>query len=117
MRKVLQSILNEYHERVYFQEADKNATYPYVVYDLPTSFFMEGVEVFNLDADIWSDKDTSEFESLTNAIWNGLDNLTHNDDNLFISIYKENRLALNESDSKIKRRKLIFQLRYIDREV
>lgn len=116
LRTALHQLLKQYHSQVYFMQAPDTATFPYVVYDLPNSFTDEQQEIFNLDIDIWDHStDTKALETLTNQLWKGLDGHRHIDSKLQFSLYRENRLTLTDDDSSIKRRKLIFQLRYFDR--
>lgn len=118
LRTQLNKTLKTIHPRVYFQTAPDTATFPYVVYDLPNSFSNEEQEIFNLDVDIWDNNtDTTELETLSSTIWKSLNKYRYIDENIQFSIYRMNRLSLKDDDVRIKRRKLIFQLRYYDRKV
>lgn len=117
LRTELTRLLKTYHLRSSFQQATDKTAFPYIEFDLPNSFDNEGQEVFNLDVDIWDDnEDTTEIETLASAIWKGLNHYHFMNENIQFSIYRENRLPpLDEKESHIKRRKLIFSLRYFDR--
>jgi len=131
LRKQLNIILKSIHpdkvvggknkSRVHFQNASKDTPYIYVVYDLPNSFPNEEQEIFTLDIDIWDkpiNGDTTELEILASTIWKELNNYRYLDDDIQFSIYRSNRLPqLNDDDPAIKRRKLIFELRYFDRKL
>lgn len=119
LRREIIQLLRQYHDRVYFQKAPNNIAFPYVIYDFPNSFMDGDQEVFNLDIDIWDNKDdTTELEQMASSIWKGLNRYRHLDEDIQFSIYRENRLPpLDEDEKNIKRRKLIFQVRYFDREV
>lgn len=118
LRIQLNNILKSIHPRVYFQVAPDTATFPYIVYDLPNSFSNEEQDIFNLDVDIWdNDSDTTEIETLSQLIWKDLHMYRHIDNNIQFSIYRMNRLALTDDDVRIRRRKLIFQVKYYDRKV
>lgn len=119
LRRELTKLLKKYHSRVYFQKASSTAKMPYIVFDLPNAFDNEGQEIFNLDIDIWDNQqDTTELETLASQLWKELNYYRHIDESIQFSIYRENRLPpLDEDDNNIKRRKLIFQLKYFDRRI
>lgn len=119
LRKKLMSILSEYHDEVYYQQATDKTPFPYVTYNFPNSFINEDQEVFALDVDIWDNKnDTLPLETIASNIWRGLHKLNYLDDDIQFSIYRDNRLPpLDEDATSIKRRKLIFELRYFDRQL
>lgn len=108
------------HPRVYFQQALNTAAFPYVIYNLPNSFTNEEQEIFNLDVDIWDmpeEENTTEIEAIASAYWKALHKYKYIDDNIQFSIYRENRFTVEDEDSRIKRRRLVFQVRYYDRKV
>ncbi|OIJ12658.1 hypothetical protein BKP37_12710 [Anaerobacillus alkalilacustris] len=126
LRETLQSLLKSIHpdiivgeesiSRVYFQYSSSKAIFPYIVYDLPNSFTDEEQEIFNLDMDIYDNQsDSTNLEQLTNLFWKKLHYYSYIDDNIQFTIYRENRLPPFDEDKRLKRRKLIFQLRYYDR--
>src|SRR5690625_1846888 len=119
LRRSLMQVLRNYHSRVYFQKASSDTSFPYVIYDFPNSFTDEETEIFNLDIDIWDNRDdTTELETLATTYWRALHRYRHIDNNIQFSIYRANRLPpLDEDEKYIKRRKLIFQLRYFDRRL
>ena len=115
LRIALDKLLEEFHERVFFQSASKGTQFPYIVYTLPNSFTVEEQEIFVLDVDVWDNKeDTMELETLSSDIWKGLNRYHHYDKNIQFSVYRTNRLPLDDDDPTIKRRKLIFELKYYD---
>lgn len=119
LRRVVIQKLREYNDRVYYQHAPNDKKYPYIVYNFPNSFTDEEQEVFNLDVDIWDNKqDTSVIENLMTDIWRGLQRYRYIDDDIQLSIYRDTRLPpLDEDEVSIKRRKMIFQVRYFDRRI
>ncbi|TCJ05045.1 hypothetical protein [Cytobacillus praedii] len=112
-------LLKSYHPNVYFQNATKKDRFPYIVYNLPNAISNEQQEIFNLDVDIWDNKDdTTQLETLSSLLWKELNYYSYTDEYIQFSIYRENRLPpLDEDNNNIKRRKLIFQLRYFDRRL
>nr|WP_309099070.1 hypothetical protein [Fredinandcohnia onubensis] len=119
LRAALKLLLKTFHSRVHHQSAPAGTAFPYVVYNMPNSYTNEQQEIFVLDVDVWDDKDdTTELETIANKIWKGLNYHRHLDDDIQFSIYQENRLPpLDDDDPTLKRRKLIFQLKYFDRRL
>lgn len=118
LRTELNKILKEIHPRVYYMKAPDTAIFPYLVYDLPQSYFEDNLEVFNLDVDIWDDKtDTTEIETLAQSVWNGLNSCYFINEDMQFSIHRQTRLTVEDDDPRIRRRTLIFTLRYYDRSV
>lgn len=116
LRTELNKILKTIHPRVYFQVSTDTTLFPYVTYDLPNSLTNEEQEVFVLDVDIWDNAtDTTAIETLANTIWKTLHKHRILNENMQVSIYRQNRLALTDDDTRIKRRKLIFELKYLER--
>lgn len=118
LRKALKSILEEYHSSVSFQDSPKDISFPYVVYTFPNSFTNGDQEIFVMDVDIWDNKeDTTALETLSSEIWKGLNRFYYIDEHIQFVIYRSNRLFDLEDDNPIiKRRKLIFEVRYYERE-
>lgn len=118
LRKILEQELLSIHPRVAYQRNIKE-DFPYVLYDLPNSFVQDDQEIFNLDIDIWDNHDdTTEIETIASNVWRRLNKYHYIDDNIQFSIYRENRLPpMDDKERSIKRRKLIFQLRYFDRRI
>lgn len=119
LRKELTKLLRAHHPIVFFVTAPKDASFPYVVFDLPNSFDNEQQEVFSLDVDVWDNKDdTTEIETLSSILWKKMNYHHHVDEHIQFSIYRSNRLPpLDEKETDLKRRKLMFQLRYFDRRL
>lgn len=119
LRTEITKLLKTYHPRVSFQQATNKTRFPYIEFDIPNSFVEGQQEIFSLDVDIWDDKkDTTEIETLAASIWKGLNYYRFMNENIQFSIYQENRLPpLDEQEPQLKRRKLIFSLRYFDRNL
>lgn len=118
LREQLGKLIGAIHPRASFEGSTYDMDYPYIVYNLPNSFANGRQEIFNLDVDVWSyGADTTELETITRQVEKGLDMYKYIDENIQFSIYKRNRLNVEDDDKQIKRRKLIFELRYYDRRV
>lgn len=117
LRSQLTSLIKTYQSQVYYQTAPDTATFPYVVLNLPNSFTLQEQEIFTMDVDIWDNKtDTTTVETLAADLWKGLHNYKYSDGFIQFSLYRENRITeLDEKEMGIRRRKLMFQLRYFDK--
>lgn len=114
----IKNILLTEHSRVFFGSANKKASFPYVVFSFPNSFMISKQEVFVLDVDVWgNDPDTTELDTISENIWRKLEDYRFIDNSQQFTIYKDRRLMLDEDDRQVKRRKLIFNVRYLNREV
>lgn len=104
--------------RVHHEEAPDDSSLPYVVFNFPNSFTNENQEVFSMDIDIWdmpTNGSTSAIDTLNDLIWKQLHKYRYIDDNIQISIYRSSRGSVEEEDKRIKRRRLIFNVKYFDR--
>ena len=113
IRTQIQTLLKTLHSRVFFHVAPDNATFPYVVFDLPNSVDSGALENFVLDIDVWdTSTDTTILETLIDTIDESLHKKTILvTDNIGLVIYRENRLTLTDEDPRIRRRKYIYQVR------
>lgn len=118
IRKVVQAALIAIHSRVFYESAPPNATYPYLVYNLPNSNF-DGANSgrFMLEVDGWDrSADTAALELLMFKANGALDNLVKNpDSSLTIRILLENKLNLADTEALIIRRKYNYQVRTVQR--
>lgn len=117
LRTKLTTLLKTYNSQVHYQTAPSTASFPYIVLNFPNSFTDEELEIFTLDIDIWDNKtDTTAIETLAATLWKDLHHHSYTDEFMQFKIYRENRIPeLDETEIGIRRRKLIFQLRYFDK--
>lgn len=114
LRTAIRGILMTAHPRVYYEDAPKSATFPYLVYDIPSSFDDGDIEVFVLDVDGWDDPtagDTTALETLMEAADAALQRSVINQAGIAAPIYRDSRLSLNDPDERIIRRKYTYQVR------
>ncbi len=116
LKNLIESNLKAVHAKVYYQKAPDNAVCPYLVYELPTSYFYEYDGTLTLDIDGWDDEyDTTTLETLMAAVNAKFNRLQLLSDNLGAVFYLENKMSLREDDKRINRRKYIYQVRLFER--
>ena len=117
-RKALSDYLKTIHSRVYYQEAPELATFPYIVYDIPSALYDgEYTDQITLDIDGWDLNtlgDTTAIETLMDNI-NALDKKVLEGPGMTATCYLDNRMALTDPDKNIKHRKYIYSVRVIRR--
>lgn len=115
IRKIINVALKSIHPQVYYRSAPADATFPYLVYDLPNSIDDGSLENFVLDVDAWdlpANGSTTALETLIDSADKSLHRQTITvEGNLAVTFYRENRLTLTDDDPNIKRRKYIYQVR------
>jgi hypothetical protein len=122
IREVLKNLLKSVHPnvmvngdsvpRVHYQDAPDKAVYPYLVYNLPNSTDDGTLENFVLDVDGWDNTTiTTALETLMDAADKELHRKTVVVGNLSLTLYRENRLPLEDDDKRLRRRKYIYQVR------
>ena len=118
-RTALQAKLKTIHARVYSQLAPEDATFPYLVYDLPNDIDDgESMELVVVDVDGWdtpSDGDTTALETLMTAVNAGLNKATITSGHTTAILYLDTKLSLTDDDPRIRRRKYIYQARIFKR--
>ena len=106
--------------RVYFQKAPDNATFPYIVYDLPNSGENFSREDFILEVDFWDNVlDTTVLETLVGSV-DGDGHILNptglHRKNIYVNgvisakFYRQARLTIVDEDDRIKRRQLRYQV-------
>ena len=99
-------------DRVYHEQADKGAAYPYVVYKFPNSLDDEIREDFILEVDIWGKgPHTLPLEELAGQISRRLNRARHINGSVATTIFKTNQLAIPDPDVNIRRRQVRFECR------
>jgi hypothetical protein len=112
IRKAILTQLKTIHPRVYFQRAPTSAVYPYLVYNLPNSTDDGTLENFVLDVDAWDNStNTTAIETLIDSADDVLHRKTVIVGALSMTLYRENRLVLEDDDVSLLRRKYIYQVR------
>jgi len=117
LRQLIQAELKAVHTRVYYQVAPESATFPYLVYDIPTVYDDgEGLQTANVDVDGWDDEEnTTALETLMANVNARLNKKTLVGSCFAITLYLESKLTLIDDDPRIRRRKYTYQGRKIGR--
>ena len=97
---------------VHYEDAPDNATYPYLVFNLPNSIDSGTLEQFVLDVDGWDDDtNTTTLEALMYSADQVLHRKTFISGDLGFRVYRSNRLVLDEREPRLRRRKYIYEVR------
>lgn len=120
LRAEIKKILENIHPQVYHIDTKNKKGYPYLVYDLSDGYADENLELFNLDIEVWDsplNDDTTEVERISQLVWDELNGYHGINEDMQFSIYRQSRSRVEDDEPRIKRRTLIFNLRYYDRRV
>lgn len=118
VRKAIYTYLKTLYVRVYFQQAPEVVVFPYVIYDLPSSFSDgEGGEIITLDIDGWDSNTTRDSTIIENlmATINNIDKKTLTTDEIALTLFLDNKIPLLDDDKNIHRRKYIYSGKLIRR--
>lgn len=118
LRRALQSHLSAILPRVYFQRAQDTAQFPYLTYSFEMIPDGEGFELTVLDIDGWDlpiSGDTTQLENLMTDVDRAMNKTTLTTDDLVVSFYLDRKLALEDDNPKIIRRKYVYQGRIFER--
>lgn len=110
------AILSAIHPRVYLERAPQEGTFPYVVYNLPSSSMgADHREDFILEVDVWDrpeDGSTLAMQQIADAIDAALDGLVvRAGGNWVARVYRIGRFMLPDPDLEIRRRQLRYEIR------
>lgn len=99
---------------IYYEEAPKEATYPYMVFTLDVPLTEFKTQNGLLVVDIWHNKTQTNaydiIEALRKAVWGGLDYYTYSDSDISLSVRQELNNTVRDPDSNLIRRNLRFQI-------
>lgn len=102
---------------VFYMQAHAEAVYPYLVYRLDSMPDGQGFELLTLDVDGWDapeDKDTSPLERMMADLDSALNRMTLRSTGLAVTFHLDRKLALEDSDPSICRRRYVYQGRLFD---
>ncbi|SDY23179.1 DUF3168 domain-containing protein [Thermoactinomyces sp. DSM 45892] len=120
LQRFLVSQLKRIHPRVYLEWAVQGASFPYLVYQLPTSSEMNRREDFVLEVDVWdqpSDGSTLYLQTLTDRVDQQLNRLTYTDASGWNArFFRVSRLMIPDPDPLIRRRQLRYDIRTYRRD-
>jgi hypothetical protein len=116
IKKLIKSRLKTVLPRVYFLRASDKSTFPYLVYTIEITDLEDDVKLLTLDVDGW-DKgtDTTALETLMESVHNIFKKETIITDKMVISFHSDRRLAVEDNDPALNRRKNIYLGRLYER--
>ena len=120
IRKAIFTLVKQATQNVFYQDAPSKVesnSYPFITIDISNSTDDGTLERFTMDIDGWdADKNTTVLETMMHDVDLKLHRKTvYITDaiggQMGVTIYRENRLTFDESDSRIFRRRYIYQIR------
>lgn len=112
LRIFLESKLDEINSRHFYESSTKTAVYPYLTYVLEESFDDGLTEIFNLVIDGWDNKtDTTDLVQLMSDVDNKFHRLKGRGDGLFFTLYRSGRRSITDSDKRLRRRQIEFEVK------
>lgn len=119
IRKAIITLIKQATPNVFYQDAPSKVesnSYPFITVDISNSIDDGTLERFVMDIDGWgADKNTTGLETMMHEVDLKLHRktvyLTNVTGQISVTIYRENRLTFDESDSRIFRRRYIYQIR------
>jgi len=111
LKKALVVLLKEVLNNVYFETAEDDALYPYLVYDLKELFNEDGKTVYELECNlIDNSKSKTSVDELADLLQKNLHNYYFINQYIQFTIYKLNKYTIKEKNKKITRRRLTFEI-------
>lgn len=108
LRKVITNLLQKTGKQVYYDEADNNATYPYIVYTLESVNFGNTYrDDILLTVDVWDrNRNSIPVENLTDEIEKHLNFKNIPNEKVLPTIFLEHRSSIQDPDKMIRRRQI-----------
>ena len=112
LRKVVTALLKQVNEKVFYEDADDETPYPYIVYEFNTiDLGNEGRDDVILIVNAWDKGRTAEqVEALADNIENALNGTNSPTKTVLPTFYLFNRDTIRDEDKSIKRRELKFEI-------
>lgn len=117
IRKIIYKKAKEIYSQSYIDEALPNATYPYAVISFVGSEVIEEQESYLMDIDIWNNSLNSNIDQVSDLFWSAFRKWSYLDEKNQISVYRISRITVPDPDPVIRRRKLTFTVKYMNREL
>lgn len=116
LRSAVQAKLKTICDRVYYDHAEQNAEFPYLVFNVEEVQHDYGAISCDLEINaIDYGRDTSTCETLADNVQASLDKWRYLDDDIQFSAYCDRRNSVQEEDKKIIRRRMTFEVRMHER--
>ena len=116
LRTAVQAKLKTLCDRVYYEHAEQNADFPYLVFSAEEVQRDYGTISCDLEINaVDYGRDTATCETLADNVQASLDKWRYLDDDVQFSTYCDRRNNVQEEDKKIIRRRIIFEVRMHER--
>lgn len=117
IKKSIKTLVTPVTTKLYYENVPDTATYPYIVYTLPSSF-ADGAntETYILEFDIWDNTQSqTALETLVQNVINTIDKKVDTQGDIRLRYELDSRLVITDPDVRISRRKLTFSAKAIQR--
>ena len=117
---ILDVELKKVHSRTYFDRAERNAVFPYVVYAVPSSFQGEDATynlIWRIDIFSNSGNNITDLEQVTASIINRFHKAVYSDNTMMMRFELDSILQIPDTEESIRRRQLSFNVKYYNKEV
>ena len=100
------TIIKSIYSNSYYNEAPRDAVFPYAVFTTPSTFQLEGTERIILEIDIWDNKgnNISSLEIATKNLKKGLQEYVYTDNNIYLKFELDSLLQIPDPEEQIRRR-------------
>lgn len=117
LRKQLKSILKLSVENVYYEGAPDSRQYPYIVYELSELGFSDGRTLFQMEVNVFDyGESSSAIETISDNLQEELDKYYFINDRIQFNAYRNSRQIVKETDKKIIRRRMLFEIHLHERK-
>lgn len=117
IRKEILKAAREAYADTYIEEAPVGKGYPYAIINFVGGEVVEEQEIYLMDIDVWTDDLSIQVDQISNSLWAKFRKFNIVTPNAQISVHRVNRFTIEDPDPVIRRRKLVFNLKYMNREL
>lgn len=111
LRTQLNIIFKTLTSKVYYEEANADSPYPYLVYELSELVNNYGKTTLQLEVNVLDyGTNSTVVETLADLVQDTLHKCYFINDKIQFSIYKGNKIIVKEEDKQIMRRRMTFEI-------
>lgn len=112
LKKAITALLRTVYPTVYYENADPEAGYPYIVYSFGVGWNNRHNEIIPIDIDVWDlGESSAQVDEIVTSL-KELDGLNYKDHLQQFSLYYDRNLDTSPEDRRHKRKTVTLELRY-----